>query len=81
MRKMMYFGAICQVCKRFVRLGKIETETNAPPSTLHARLQETNWQQDEAICENPKCGSRTPVTRSQTILGEPVVTSPDGVDV
>lgn len=79
MQQMMYFGCTCQVCKRFVPLGEIEIEPNAPPSKLHARLREIGWQDEWAICEVPKCASRTPVMLDRTILGGLVVTSPDGV--
>jgi hypothetical protein len=79
MRKMMYFGGTCKECKHFVPLGEIEIEPNAPPAKLHGVLLERNWTEDEAICENPKCESRTLVVRDRTILGGPVVTSPDGV--
>jgi hypothetical protein len=79
--QMMYFGCICQGCIQFARLGKIYIEPNAPPSKLHERLQETNWVEDWAICEDPKCGHRTFVKRSQTILDGPVETSPDGVEL
>jgi hypothetical protein len=80
MQQMMFFGCICRACKRFVRLGKIELEHNAPPSKLHAKLQETGWEQDEAICEYPECGHKTLASRGRTILGGPVHTSPNGVE-
>jgi len=77
---LMYFGCICQGCKQFVRLGKIDVEPSAPPSRLHELLHAKSWMQDEAICEEPLCGHRTFVTRDRTLLGKPVVTSPDGVE-
>lgn len=77
--QLMYFGAICQICKHWVPLGEICIEPNAPPSKLHERLQEEDWREDWAICEAPECGSKTFVKRDRTILGGPVATSPDGV--
>jgi hypothetical protein len=68
MLKMRIFGTICPECKRFVPLGKIEIQDNAPPSGLHDRLREISWQSELAICENPECESRTICSLGQTIF-------------
>jgi hypothetical protein len=68
MLEMRIFGTICQECKRFVPLGKIEIEANAPPSKLHDKLREIGWQEDWATCENPECGSKTFCERDRTIF-------------
>ena len=68
MLEIRFFGTICQSCKRFVPLGKIEIEANAPPSDLRDKLRETGWQSDWAICESPECGSKTFCERDQTIF-------------
>jgi hypothetical protein len=68
MLEMRIFGTICHNCKRFVPLGKIEIEANAPPSKLHDKLREESWQSEWASCENPECGSKTFCARDQTIF-------------
>lgn len=68
MLKMRTFGTTCQNCKRFVPLGKIEIEENAPPASLHDKLREKGWQGDWAICENPKCESKTFCELDQAIF-------------
>lgn len=68
MLEMRFFGTTCQVCKRFVPLGKIEIEANAPLSDLRDRLREIGWQSDWATCENPECGSKTFCERDRAIL-------------
>jgi len=48
--QLMYFGYICQECRRFSPLGEIDIEPNAPPSKLHELIQGRNWP-DTAISE------------------------------
>jgi hypothetical protein len=68
MLRMRTFGTTCPECKKFVPLGKVEIEDNAPPSMLHAMLREKNWQGDWAVCENQECKSKTFCERDRTIL-------------
>jgi hypothetical protein len=65
---MRAFGKSCPECRQFVQFGKIEIQDNAPPSQLHDKLREADWQSDWVFCENPKCESKTFGELGQMIL-------------
>jgi len=68
MLEMRFFGTTCQECRRFVPLGKIDIEANAPPSDLHDKLREIGWKDAWATCEREGCESKTFCRLDQTIL-------------
>jgi hypothetical protein len=65
---MRAFGIVCQECKQFVVMGEIDIQADAPPSALHGRLREMNWQIGSVTCDNPKCGSKTFGVLERTIF-------------
>jgi hypothetical protein len=62
------FGIVCPDCQQFVVMGEIGIRANAPPSELHGRLREMNWQIGSVTCDNPECGSKTFGVLDRTIL-------------
>jgi len=68
MPEMRIFGVICQECKRFVPLGKIEIEATAPPSKLYDKLREIGRKEDWGVCGNPECETKTFCVRDRTIF-------------